>query len=469
MLDTIMERIVNENIELVDLKITDFLGKLHHVTIPAENFNYEIMEDGIGFDASNYKFARVENSDMVMKPDLETGVIDKFYNRKVLSFTCDSFIADSGQVNNLGPRNICKNVMKLFKEKGIADEILFGPEYEFHIFDNVKFEYSSEKAFFEIFSRQSSKHTGSDKSNNGFHIITGNGYHAPLPNDTFADLRNEMTLELKDMGIPIKYNHHEVGGTGQMEIETGFMNILKAADSTQLIKYVIKNIANKHGKTATFMPKPIENEAGNGFHVHLFMKKDGKNIFSAGNGELSQTALYAIGGILTNLKSLVALTNPSTNSYKRLIPGFEAPVKIFFGKANRSAAIRVPAYVKKDDFLRFEYRTMDAMCNPYIAFGAIALAMLDGIENRIDPVKLGYGPVDTNIFTLPKEELEKIDSLPASFEQALENLKLNNEYLTRHNIFNKLIIDKFLEIKTKEIMDINKKISPYEFVSYYDF
>ncbi|MGM0606981.1 MAG: type I glutamate--ammonia ligase [Candidatus Muiribacteriota bacterium] len=469
MLKKIKSIIEKENVELIDFKTSDFLGKLNHLTIPAKNMTEEMLEEGIGFDASNYKFAKVENSDMVMKPDLNKYFIDDFFSHKVMSFLCDSFLADSGEKNNLDPRNICKNVMQLFKDKGIADEILFGPEYEFHIFDNVKFEYTSEKAFFDVLSKQSTKNTGKVDSNRGYHLNSHSGYHALQPNDTFADLRNEMTLKLNKFGIPIKYNHHEVGGAGQMEIETGFMDLLSAADNTQIIKYVIKNVAVKNGKTATFMPKPIENEAGNGFHSHMFLKKDGKNIFTDGNKQLSETAYCAIGGILKNIKSLVALTNPSTNSYKRLVPGFEAPVKIFFGKANRSAAVRVPAYVKSNEYLRFEYRPMDAMCNPYLAFSAIALAMLDGIENKHDARKLGYGPVDVNIFALDEKELESIDSLPLNFAEALSYFVEDNDFLTRDGIFSKVLIDKFLELKYKEILEVSKKITPYEYVAYFDF
>mgnify|MGYP001197277172 CR=1 FL=1 len=466
----IKELIKRENIDLIDFKISDFIGNLQHITIPACNFTSKFLKDGIGFDGSNYKFAKVENSDMVLKPDLDKYFIDEFYSHRVLSFIADSFIADTGEENLADPRNICKKTLELFQEKGIADEIMFGPEYEFHIFDDVKFEYSSERSFFQVFSRQSQKNSGNDFSNKGFHISSASGYHASLPNDTYADLRNEMTLTLGKMGIPVKYHHHEVGGAGQMEIETNFMNILDAADNSQLIRYVVKNIAKKYDKTATFMPKPIDSEAGNGFHAHMFMKKDGKNIFAGKkNGELSKTALYAIGGVLKNVKSLVALTNPSTNSYKRLIPGFEAPVKIFFGKANRSAAIRVPAYVKSKEFMRFEYRTMDSMCNPYIAFSALALAMLDGIENKIDPTKMGYGPFDVNVFTLPEEQIKSIDSLPATFDQALRTLVIENDFITKYGTFPKIVLDKYIEIKYKEFMNVTNKISPYEYLAYYDF
>ncbi|MCK9224917.1 MAG: type I glutamate--ammonia ligase [Candidatus Muirbacterium halophilum] len=468
-MEKIKKMIIDKKIDLVDLKITDFVGRMHHITVPAKNFNEFLMEDGIGFDASNYKFAKVENSDMVLKPDLSSGFVDEFYSDRVLSFLCDSYIADSGLKNNLDPRNICKNVIELFKKKNIADDIMLGPEFEFHIFDDVKYEYSSERAFFEVFSKQSKKNSGNSFSNKGYHLSSHDGYHASLPNDTFADIRNKMTIALEEMGIPIKYNHHEVGGAGQMEIETDFMGFLEAADNTQIIKYVIKNIAKREGKTATFMPKPIENEAGNGFHVHMFPVKDGKNIFVDQNGVFNEIFYYAIGGILKNVKSLVAITNPSTNSYKRLIPGFEAPVKIFFGKANRSATIRVPAYVKKPEKMRFEYRTMDAMCNPYMAFSAIAMAMYDGIVNKIDARECGFGPYDINIFALPEEDIKNIDSLPTNFDAALKHLKEDNSFLTKENIFSKVIIDKFLDIKYKEIMEVNKKITPYEYVTYYDF
>jgi glutamine synthetase len=370
------------------------------------------------------------------------------------------------------PRSIAKKAEEYMRESNIADKILLGPEFEFHIFDNVAFEVKSNSAFYYVDTSQAEWHTGKrTEDNNGYQVSTKGGYHIDIPNDVNYDLRSKMCNLLNKWGVPVKYHHHEVGGSGQQEIEVEFGELSQMADNTMIAKYVIKNTANKANKTATFMPKPLGTEAGNGMHVHMLLFKDGKPLFYDENGYagLSEFAMNFMGGILKHIRSLCAFTNPSTNSYKRLIPGYEAPVTIGYATANRSAVIRIPAYAKKPEVKRFELRNPDASANPYFAYSAILMAGLDGVINKINPCDYNWGPFDCNLYNLPEEERNKIDALPRTLNEALDALENDYEYLLKGGVFPKRLIDIWIKDKRQEARRIDNIPHPAEFKKYYDF
>ena len=463
----------SNNIRIVDFKITDLNGRWHHLSIPVSRFNEKIFEEGIGFDGSNYGFLTVEKSDMVFIPDLSTAFVDPFCEEPTLSMIGDIYTLD-GEISRFeeDPRYTAEKAEKFMVSSGIADENIIGPEFEFYIFDKAAFESKANHQEVTIDSIQAEWNTNDIYSENqGYKVPHKAGYHIALPYDMTHDLRSKMTLILEDLNVPIKYHHHEVGGPGQVELEVEAGRMKDMADKTYLIKYVVKNLAIKNGKTATFMPKPLYGEAGNGMHVHMWLYKDGKPLFydKEGYSGLSQTAMYFIGGLLKHAPALLALTNPSTNSYKRLVPGYEAPVSVCFATSNRSAVIRIPGYGNTPDSKRFEFRSSDATCNPYLAYSALLLAGLDGIIEKIDPVKEGYGPYDVNIFELSEEERKKIKGLPGSLGEALDALRKDNEFLLRGGVFTKELINNWIKNKLEKE---HKKISilphPAEFELYYD-
>ncbi len=471
-LDEVLRRIKDEQIEMVDFKMTDVAGRWRHLSIPAERLTQDTMEHGIGFDGSNYGYAPVEKSDMVFVPILESAQIDPYANVKTLSMIGDVCVIEHPHNRPFDqyPRNVAKRALEYMHETGIADEMLIGPEYEFYIFDEVTYKNRQEDVGFTIRASQAAWSSGNENNNQGYLIRHGAGYHASLPMDINHDLRSRMCMTMADWGIDVKYHHHEVGGCGQMEIEVELGDMLTMADNTLTTKYIIKNEAVRAGRTATFMPKPIAGEAGSGMHVHMLLKKDGKPVFYDENGyaQLSDTALYFIGGLLTHARSLCAITNPSTNSYKRLVPGFEAPVTIGYAMANRSAVVRIPAYAKTPETKRFELRNPDATCNPYYACAAILMAGLDGIEKKIDPKAAGWGPMDFNLYTLSEEEQKKIAGLPASLEEALKALEDDHDYLTKGGVFPQRLLDVHIARCRKEARDVSRIPHPEEFALYYD-
>ncbi len=476
MIKTIQEALtfIKENkIEMIDFKIIDLDGRWRHLTIPASRFDAKLFETGIGFDASNYGYAPVENSDMVFIPDLSTFTKDPFTDIPTVNMVGDVLIIDKENKKfDQYPRSVVKRAEAYMKETGLADEMQLGPEFEFHIFDNVAYTVKSNSAFYHVDTKQAQWHSGNmTPDNNGYQVSTHGGYHVDIPNDINYDLRSKICMLLDDWGVPVKYHHHEVGGSGQQEIEVNFGTLADMADRTMIAKYVIKNSANKANKTATFMPKPLSKEAGNGMHVHMMLFKDGHPLFydEKNYASLSDFAMYFMGGILKHIKSLCAFTNPSTNSYKRLVPGYEAPVTIGYAMANRSAVIRIPAYAKKPEVKRFELRNPDATANPYYAYSAILMAGLDGVINKIDPRDKNYGPFDFNLYTLSPEELSKIDSLPRTLNEALDALEEDHEYLLKGSVFPKRLIDIWIEGKREEVKDIGTIPHPAEFKKYYDF
>ena len=460
-------------IEMIDFKIINLEGRWRHITIPAENFKPELFESGIGFDASNYGYAPVENSDMVFIPDLKTITIDPFTEIKTANMMGDVMvIGKDNKPFNQYPRNIVKKAEAVMKEMDIADKMLIGPEFEFHIFDNVAFEVKSNSAFHHVDTLQAEWHSGKrTDDNNGYQVSTHGGYHVDIPNDINYDLRSKICNHLNNWGVKVKYHHHEVGGSGQQEIEVEFDEMSKMADNTMIAKYIIKNSANKANKTATFMPKPLSSEAGNGMHIHMMLFKDGKPLFYDKNGysNLSEFAMNFMGGILKHIHSLCAFTNPSTNSYKRLVPGYEAPVTIGYATANRSAVVRIPAYAKKPDVKRFELRNPDATANPYFAYAAVLMAGIDGVINKVNPLDYNWGPFDFNLYNLSEVEKSKIDSLPRNLNEALDALEKDNDYLLRGGVFPKELLDIWVKNKRKEVREISIIPHPAEFKKYYDF
>ncbi len=460
-------------IRMIDFKIVDLGGRWRHLTIPISKLSPQVVENGVGFDGSNYGYAKVEKSDMAFVPDLSTSHIDIFCPTPTLSMICDLYIL--GESTNsrydADPRFICRKAEEYVGSTGVATEPVIGPEFEFYLFDHISYTNEPQRTAVRIDSYQGSWNTGEREDQNfGYKIPDQKGYHASLPHDINFELRNKMVLALEDAGVKVKYHHHEVGGPGQVEIETAPGGLCEMADKTMLLKYIVKNIALQHGKTATFMPKPLYGHAGSGMHVHIWLFKEGKAVFydPAGYAQLSETALYFIGGLLKHARSLVAFTNASTNSYKRLVPGYEAPVSVCFASANRTAVVRIPAYAKEPKDKRFEFRPSDAMCNPYLAYAALLMAGMDGIAAKIDPVAEGYGPFDVNLYTLSNEEKRKIGSLPRSLHEAADALEEDFEYLLAGGVFDRLLIESHLKRIRNESLAVDIIPHPEEFRLYYD-
>lgn len=466
----VINMIKENDIKMVDFKMVDINGQFRHVTIPAKDFNEDIIKGGVGFDASNYGYAVVEKSDMVFIPDPDTAVIDPFCEIPTLSMTGNAMIIDHPENRPLAqyPRNIVLAAEQYMKDSGIADTMLILPEFEFYLFDQVGWRVSPEEIGMSIDADQA--HWNSGVNGMGSVIPKQKAYHIAKPYDPSYECRSEMCMLMQEAGIEIKYHHPEVGASGQFEIEPKLGQMSKMADASMMIKYIIHNTAMKYGKSATFMPKPVHGEAGSGMHVHMLLLKDGEPVFSDDNGysHLSETAHYFMGGLLKHIASLCAITNPSTNSFKRLVPGFEAPVTIGYATSNRSAVIRIPAYAKSPKMRRFELRNPDATCNPYFCYAAILMAGLDGVKNKIDPHENGWGPYDMNLFTLSDEEKSKLKSLPTTLEQALDALEADHDYLTEGGVFPEILINNFIKTKRAECSQMAAIPHPAEFDRYYN-
>ncbi len=466
----ILAFIEENDIKMIDFKMVDINGQFRHVTIPAKNFSEDTIKYGIGFDASNYGYAVVEKSDMVFIPDLDTAAIDPFCQIPTLSMTGNAMIIDTPENRPLAqyPRNIVQAAEKYMRDTGVADTMLILPEFEFYLFDRVGWEVSPNSISASIDVEQS--YWNSAKQEKGVVIPKQKAYHIAKPFDASYEARSEMCMHMKDMGIEINYHHPEVAASGQFEIEPQLGEMSKMADASMMIKYIIHNTALKYGKTATFMPKPIYGEAGSGMHVHMLLLKDGKPVFSDDEGyaHLSRTAHYFMGGLLKHIASLCAITNPSTNSFKRLVPGYEAPVTVGYATSNRSAVIRIPAYAKSPEKRRFELRNPDATCNPYFCYAAILMAGLDGIENKIDPHENGWGPYDVNLYHLSDEEKAKLHHLPTSLPEALDALEKDHDYLTKGGVFPKELLSNFIASKREECRQLAAIPTPAEFDRYYN-
>ena len=466
----IMDFIRENDIKMVDFKMVDINGQFRHVTINAKDFNESTLKNGIGFDASNYGYAVVEKSDMVFIPDPDTAMIDPFCSIPTLSMTGNAMIIDYPENRPLAqyPRNIVLAAEQYMRDLGVADTMKILPEFEFYMFDQVGWELQPNSVGYSVDAPQA--HWNSAVEGKGNIVAKQKNYHIAKPFDICYEARSEMCMLMDEAGIAINYHHPEVGAAGQFEIEPMLGEMSKMADATMMIKYIIHNVAAKYGMTATFMPKPVMGEAGNGMHVHMLLLKDGQPVFSDDNGysHLSKEAHWFMGGLLKHISSLCALTNPSTNSFKRLVPGFEAPVTVGYATSNRSAVIRIPAYAKTPELRRFELRNPDATCNPYFCYAAILMAGLDGIKNQIDPHENGWGPYDFNLFHLSDEEKAKLTQLPTSLEAALNALEADHDYLTAGGVFPEELIKNFIATKRAECREIANIPHPAEFEKYFN-
>jgi len=466
--DKVLKFIKEKNVQFVDLKFMDMPGQWQHITFPVTQFNAGSFVDGFGFDGSSIRgWKAINESDMLIIPDPNTMWVDPFVTAPTVSLTCDVYEPATKEKYSRCPRNIAQKAQAYLLSTGIADTVYFGPEAEFFVFDDVRFDSSQNSSFYFVDSVEGKWNSGRDEGPNlGYKPRYKEGYFPVAPTDSLVDLRNEMVINLMNAGLDIEAQHHEVASGGQCEIDVRFQPLVLAADQLLMFKYIIKNTAKKNNRTVTFMPKPIFGDNGSGMHVHSSLWKKGKPLF-AGNGYagLSEMALYYIGGILKHAPSLLALTNPTTNSYKRLVPGFEAPVNLAYSQRNRSASIRIPMYSNSPKAKRVEFRCPDPSCNPYLAFSAIMMAGLDGIINRIDPGE----PLDKDIYDMEPEELKNVPSTPGSLDAALECLKKDHDYLLKGDVFTEDVIDTWIKYKTdKEIKPMALQPHPYEFTLYYD-
>lgn len=453
---------------VVDLRFLDFPGVWQHFTVPLSELDESSFEDGFGFDGSSIRgWQPIDASDMLVVPDPATARMDPFFNEPTLVLIGDIADPITRQPYSRDPRYIAKKAEAYLKSTGIGDTAYIGPEPEFFIFDDVRFESSGNKAFYALDSIEGIWNSGRDEGPNlGYKPRRKEGYFPVPPMDKFHDLRTEMLLVLESLGIDVECQHHEVATGGQAEIDMRFKPLLEMGDQFMWFKYVLKNVAHRRNHTVTFMPKPIFEDNGSGMHTHISIWKDDRPLFAGEEyAGISKTALYAIGGILKHCKALCAFSNPTTNSYKRLVPGFEAPVNLAYSSRNRSAAVRIPMYSASPKAKRIEFRTPDPACNGYLTFSAILMAVLDGIENRIDPGE----PLDKNIYDLPPEELAGIETAPGSLDEALAGLKQDHEFLLKGDVFTRDAIDMWIDYKTKnEINPVRLRPHPHEFFLYYD-
>jgi len=462
----VMKMVKENDVKFIDFRFTDTRGKEQHVSVPVKAFGEDKFTEGHAFDGSSIAgWKGIQASDMLLMPDPDTANIDPFMDEPTLILSCDVIEPDTGKGYDRDPRSIAKRGEAYLKSSGLGDVAYFGPEPEFFIFDSVTWHDDMSGSAVKINSEEAAWSSGeqSEAGNIGHRPKVKGGYFPVPPVDSLQDIRSAMCLALEEMGVPVEVHHHEVATAGQCEIGTLFSSLVKRADWTQILKYVVHNVAHQYGKTATFMPKPIVGDNGSGMHVHQSIWKDGKNLF-AGNGYagLSEMALYYIGGIIKHAKSLNAITNPGTNSYKRLVPGFEAPINLAYSARNRSASIRIP-HVASDKARRIEVRFPDPIANPYLAFTAMMMAGIDGIQNKIHP----GDPMDKNLYDLPPEEAAKIPHPCASLDEALDALAKDHEYLTRGGVFSADMIEAYIELKMEEVTRFRMTTHPIEFDMYY--
>jgi glutamine synthetase type I len=462
----VLKLVKDNEVKFVDFRFTDTKGKEQHVTVPVSQFDMDKFESGHAFDGSSIAgWKGIEASDMLLVPDPNTAQIDPFYEETTLFLQCDVIDPTDGKGYDRDPRSIAKRAEAFLKSSGMGDTAYFGPEPEFFIFDSVRWDATMGGSFVKIESEEASWSSGEkfEGGNTGHRPLVKGGYFPVAPVDSFQDMRSEMCLILESLGIPVEVHHHEVAGAGQNEIGTKFSTLVERADWTQNLKYVVWNVAHSYGKTATFMPKPMFGDNGSGMHVHQSVWKDGKNLFAGdGYAGLSEFALYYIGGIIKHAKALNAITNPGTNSYKRLVPGYEAPVKLAYSAKNRSASIRIP-FVANPKGRRVEARFPDPLANPYLCFAALLMAGLDGVQNKIHP-----GEAATkDLYHLPPEEDALIPTVCHSLEQALEELNKDREFLTRGGVFSDSWIDAYIDLKYQDVQRMRQTPHPVEFDMYY--
>ncbi|MCL4551738.1 MAG: type I glutamate--ammonia ligase [Bacteroidetes bacterium] len=451
---SVNELIKKNKIEFVDLKSVDLSGRLHHITLPInDDVLTKIIKEGVGFDGSSFGFGKVENSDMILIPDLNTATIDFFRDAPTISFYSNVILTDEKRSPfSQDGRYIASKAESLLKKITGADKSWWGPEFEFYIFSNVEYDTRTATSFYRVEHAEE---------------FYKRAYHAANPFDIYDDFRDEASKLLQKFGIKVKYHHHEVGERGQQEIETYFSDLLTTADNIITTKYVLFNFAQQKNLFITFMPKPMYQQSGNGLHLHLYLTKNGKNAFykKGEYGNMNELGRYFIGGMLKHAPALSAFTNPSTNSYKRLVPGFEAPVALTYGMGNRASAIRIPKYVSNPQETRFEYRPPDATINPYLCLTAMLLAGIDGVANKIDPLKEGFGPYDKNF--LDELNSAKIQMLPRNLTEALDALEADHDFLKRGNIIDDHLLQQWVNLKNDEIHAIGTMPHPFEYKMYF--
>ena len=457
-----------KDVKAVDLRFMDFPGLWQHFTIPVGALDEDVFEDGVGFDGSSIRgWQAINESDMLVVPQPETASLDPFTELTTLSMICNIQDPITREDYTRDPRNVARKSTNYLKSTGIADTCYIGPEAEFFIFDDVRFDHRPEAGFYYIDSIEGQWNRGRvENPNLGHKLRHKEGYFPVPPADQMMNIRNEMMQTMIDCGLRVEAQHHEVATGGQAEIDLRFDELVKMADKMMMYKYIVKNVAAKHGKTATFMPKPLFSDNGSGMHTHISLWKGGDPLFAgAGYAGLSEIALYATGGLLKHAAALCAFAAPTTNSYKRLVPGFEAPVNLAYSQRNRSAAVRIPMYSPSPKTKRLEFRCPDPSCNPYLAFSAILMAVIDGIQNKIDPGE----PLDKDIYDLKPEEMVDVPTTPGSLEEALAALRTDHEFLLRGDVFTPDVIDTWIWYKTdREVDPLRLRPHPYEFCLYYD-
>ena len=454
--------------KMFDLRFMDFPGKWQHTSYPIKELTEESIDEGFGFDGSSIRgWQAINESDMLLKPVPESAFIDPFFKEPTLTLICDIADPVTGEDYSRDPRSIAKKSVAYMQESGLADKCFIGPEAEFFVFNDIRYDSQPHMSFFAIDSQEGVWNTGANEGPNlGHKNRYKEGYFPVPPNDTLHDLRTEMVLKLMQCGIDVECQHHEVAGGGQCEIDVRFNDLVSMGDHLTLYKYIIKNVAREHGLSATFLPKPIYGDNGSGMHTHISLWKGDKPLFAGdGYAGLSEMALHAIGGILKHAPAICAFTNPSTNSYKRLVPGYEAPVNLAYSRRNRSAAIRIPLYNASPKAKRIEFRCPDPSCNPYLAFSALLMGALDGIQNRIDP----GDALDVNIYDLEPEEAANIPKTPGTLEEALMSLQEDHEFLLKGDVFTPDVISTWVEWKMEnEVNALKLRPHPHEFMMYYD-
>lgn len=457
-----------KGVQAVDLRFVDLPGTWHHTTIPVSELSEDVFENGLGFDGSSIRgWKSINESDMLIVPQPDTVFLDPFTEMQTLCIICNIQDPITGEDYSRDPRHVASKAVSYLNASSIADTAYFGPEAEFFILDDVRYDQNAHEAYYHVDSVEGEWNRGREEFPNlGNKVRHKEGYFPVPPTDHLMDLRNEMMQTLIDCGIPVECQHHEVGTAGQSEIDLRFDSLVRMADQLMTYKYVIKNVARKHDKTVTFMPKPVFSDNGSGMHVHLSLWKDEQPLFAgSGYAGLSDMALHAIGGILRHAPSVLAFTNPTTNSYKRLVPGYEAPVNLAYSQRNRSACCRIPMYSQNPRAKRIEFRCPDPSCNPYLAFSAILMAAIDGIQNKIDP----GSSLDQDIYKLEPHELESVPRTPATLDHALEALSADHEFLVRGDVFTEDLIETWISYKRENEVDaLRLRPHPYEFCLYFD-
>jgi glutamine synthetase len=463
----VMAFVKEHNVQILDLRFTDIPGLWHHVSYPIGQLSESSFEEGFGMDGSSIRgWAAIHESDMLLIPDPAKYILDPFTEAPTLVMVCDVIDPVTKQRYDRDPRYIAKKAEMYLASTGLADTAYFGAEAEFFIFDNVRFDQNEHEGYYFIDAEEGRWNSGRADNNLGYRPRYKEGYFPVPPTDHYQDLRTEMALTMQNCGLTVECHHHEVATGGQTEIDLKFDSLIKSADAMLLYKYIAKNVANQYGKTVTFMPKPLFQDNGSGMHTHQSLWKDGKPLFAGdGYAGLSQLALWYIGGLIKHGPALSAIIAPTTNSYKRLVPGFEAPVNLAYSRRNRSAACRIPMYSASPKAKRVEFRPPDPSCNPYLGFSAMLMAGLDGIENKIDPGQ----PLDKDIYDLGPEELAKVPSMPGSLESALDALARDYQFLLKGDVFTEEMLNTYIDYKReKEVNAMRLRPHPYEFQMYYD-